>query len=174
METVNQLSVMGDHSVVRHLMGDKGLMAAMPFFHRLEIVAFSESRQTSHTVCLSLRTLIQCTVFVVLGQEAIGQHGTASVSSLHGRLVKELILHQNFPNPFNPSTAISFSFPQQAHVQLQIFNLLGRLINTLVDEAKSSGTHTAARDASTRSSGLYFYGISAGKFVQTKKAVLIR
>jgi hypothetical protein len=84
------------------------------------------------------------------------------------------ILQQNFPDPFNPSTSISYSIPKQTRVRLQIFNLLGQLITTLVDESKPSGAYTVTWDASTRPSGVYFYRMTAGEFVQTRKAMVIR
>ena len=83
-------------------------------------------------------------------------------------------LEQNYPNPFNPSTSISFAIPKHTLVQLQVFNVLGQLMQTLVDEDKQPGLYNVTWDASHKSSGLYFYRIAAGEFVQTKKAVLIR
>jgi photosystem II stability/assembly factor-like uncharacterized protein len=86
----------------------------------------------------------------------------------------EFALEQNFPNPFNPLMAISYSIPRQSRVRLQIFNPLGQLIATLVDESRPPGRYTATWDASNRSSGLYFYRMTAGDFSQTKKALFIR
>jgi hypothetical protein len=83
-------------------------------------------------------------------------------------------LAQNYPNPFNPSTSISFSIPKRTHVRLQIFNPIGQLISTLIEEDKPPGNYTATWDASSNASGLYIYRISAGGYVATKKAVLIR
>lgn len=89
-------------------------------------------------------------------------------------LPQEMSLGQNYPNPFNPSTSISFSIPKHTHVRLQIFNLLGELIETLADEDKQPGNYSLTWDASTKPSGLYFYRMTAGEFVRTKKAVLLR
>jgi type IX secretion system substrate protein len=91
-----------------------------------------------------------------------------------GQMPTSFALHQNYPNPFNPTTSISFSIRQRAHVYLQIFNPIGQLIATLVDQDKYPGTYTATWDAASKPSGLYFYRITAGEFVQTKKATLIR
>lgn len=102
---------------------------------------------------------------------------TAFLTSAQDDLIdlpREFSLGQNYPNPFNPSTSISYSIPKQTHVRLQIFNPLGQLITTLVDQDKPPGTYTAKWDASTQPSGLYFYRLSAGELVQTKKAILIR
>jgi hypothetical protein len=80
----------------------------------------------------------------------------------------------NYPNPFNPSTSISFALPERTHVRLQIFNALGQLIETLTDGEKQPGWYSVMWDASTKPSGMYFYRMTAGSFVQTKKALLIR
>ena len=104
--------------------------------------------------------------------------GNGIVSSVkddgNNSIPAEYALHQNYPNPFNPSTSISYSIPKQAHVRLQIFNPLGQLIATLVDQDKPPGTYTVIWDAGTRSSGLYFYRIAAGEFVQTRKALFLK
>jgi hypothetical protein len=96
------------------------------------------------------------------------------VQVVSGLLPTYYSLSQNYPNPFNPSTSISYSIPKQTQVQLQVYNLLGQLIATLVDESKQPGTYTVTWDASTRSSGLYFYRMTAGEFVETKKAILLK
>jgi hypothetical protein len=83
-------------------------------------------------------------------------------------------LAQNYPNPFNPSTFISYTIPRAEHVRLQLFNLLGELVGTLVDEEQQVGSHNAVWDAGTMASGLYFYRLTAGVFMETKKAILLR
>jgi hypothetical protein len=85
-----------------------------------------------------------------------------------------VLLFQNYPNPLNPSTSISFTIPKHTDVRLQIFNLLGQLVETLADEDKQPGTYSVSWDGSNRPSGLYFYRMTAGEFMQTKKAILIR
>jgi hypothetical protein len=86
----------------------------------------------------------------------------------------EFTLLQNYPNPFNPSTSISFTIPKQSHVRLQVFNVLGQLVGTLVDGSKQAGSYTVTWDASSKPDGVYFYKLSAGAFVQTKKMVLMK
>jgi len=84
-------------------------------------------------------------------------------------------LEQNYPNPFNPSTNISFSLPKQSNVRLSIIDLLGREVATLVDnEERSAGNYTVMWNASSFASGVYFYRLQAGDFVQTKKLVLLK
>ena len=83
-------------------------------------------------------------------------------------------LAQNYPNPFNPTTTITYSVAQKGNVSLKVFNLLGQEVATLVDAVKSVGTHQVNFDASKISSGVYFYTITSGEFVSTKKMMLIK
>ena len=83
-------------------------------------------------------------------------------------------LYQNYPNPFNPSTIISFSLPERSDVVLKIYDLIGKEISTLVNEELCEGKHEVNFDASRFSSGVYFYKLTAGDFIQTKKMILIK
>ena len=83
-------------------------------------------------------------------------------------------LEQNYPNPFNPSTIIKYSIPSSSTVQLKVFNILGEEVETLVNEVKSAGNHEINFDANNLPSGIYFYTLKTGKFVQTRKMILIR
>jgi Secretion system C-terminal sorting domain len=88
-------------------------------------------------------------------------------------------LFQNYPNPFNPSTAISYQIPQSSFVTLEIFNVLGQKISTLVNANQMTGKHTVTwngRDSFGKevSTGIYFYRIKAGNFSSTKKMILLR
>ncbi len=83
-------------------------------------------------------------------------------------------LEQNFPNPFNPTTQIRFEVPVSGFVSLKIFDVLGREVATLVNERKSPGTYEVQFDGSKLPSGIYFYRLEAGSFVETKKLVLLK
>jgi photosystem II stability/assembly factor-like uncharacterized protein len=83
-------------------------------------------------------------------------------------------LSQNYPNPFNPSTEIRFALPTEDIVTLKIFNVLGQELMTLMHEKLGAGSHTVRFDASTLTSGVYLYQITAGKFSETKKMVLMK
>ncbi|HTY39325.1 MAG TPA: S41 family peptidase [Bacteroidota bacterium] len=83
-------------------------------------------------------------------------------------------LSQNYPNPFNPTTAISYQLTAKSFVTLKVYDILGRQISTLVNEVRAPGSHIVRFDASTLSSGVYFYKLEAGDFTQTRKMVLIR
>ena len=83
-------------------------------------------------------------------------------------------LSQNYPNPFNPTTVISYQLSAVSEVNLKIYDLLGREVAILVDEVKPAGTYSVRWEASHFSSGVYFYRLQAGHFVDTKKLVLIK
>jgi len=86
----------------------------------------------------------------------------------------EFSLSQNYPNPFNPSTTINFSIPEQTNVSLKVYDVLGKEVAELVNKEMSTGFYKVNFDASHLSSGIYFYRISAGSFMQTKKMMLVR
>jgi hypothetical protein len=83
-------------------------------------------------------------------------------------------LEQNYPNPFNPTTIISYALPKQSHVTLKVYDVLGRDLQTLVEEKQDVGVYTLKFDASGLASGVYFYRLVAGSFISTKKLMLLR
>ena len=88
--------------------------------------------------------------------------------------VKSFSLSQNSPNPFNPSTVITYSLPEPGNVTLKIYDILGKEITTLVSGNIPAGQHTVHFNAGELRSGTYFYTIRAGKFVETKKLLLLK
>jgi parallel beta-helix repeat protein len=84
------------------------------------------------------------------------------------------ILSQNYPNPFNPTTTISYNLPQASHVTLEIYDILGRKVEMLVDEEQAAGPHQAVWNAGDRASGIYFYRIQAGNIIETKRMLLLK
>jgi hypothetical protein len=86
----------------------------------------------------------------------------------------EFALFQNFPNPFNPTTKINYEIPKLSFVTLNVYNVLGSEVTTLVNEKKAPGTYVVEFDGSNLSSGIYFYRMQAGDYVETKKMVLLR
>ena len=115
--------------------------------------------------------------------------GGWGVSSLTGvrnnnSVVNNFRLEQNYPNPFNPTTTIKYSIPDAAvgipqmrdelSVRLTVYDILGREVATLVNKAQAPGNYSVVFDASGFSSGIYFYTLHVGNFVQTKKCVLIK
>jgi len=83
-------------------------------------------------------------------------------------------LNQNYPNPFNPTTNIEFALPQNSHATLEVYDMLGQRVATLVDGNLSAGQHSATFDASHLTSGVYIYRLQAGNYIQTRKLTLIK
>lgn len=83
-------------------------------------------------------------------------------------------ISQNYPNPFNPSTTIRYSIPNGSVVTIKVYDVLGTEVATLVNEDKSAGSYEVDFNASQLSSGIYFYKLQAGSFVETKKMILIK
>jgi hypothetical protein len=109
------------------------------------------------------------------------------INAGHEELPLEYILEQNYPNPFNPSTKIEFSIPSvgtlhpdpdvsggQVVTSLRVFDVLGREVSTLANESKPSGRYTVTWNAQGLPSGVYFVRLTAGRFMQTRKAVLMK
>lgn len=86
----------------------------------------------------------------------------------------EYILYDNFPNPFNPNSKIKYSIPQTSNVVIKVFDVLGNEIETLVNDEKTSGTYEITWYAGNLQSGVYFYRLQAGDFIETKKMVLMK
>jgi photosystem II stability/assembly factor-like uncharacterized protein len=87
---------------------------------------------------------------------------------------KQYLLSQNYPNPFNPSTKISYQLPNAGYLTLKVFDVLGREVKTLVDEYKSAGNYEIDFNATNLPSGIYFYQLKTGEFVETKKMILLQ
>ncbi len=97
-----------------------------------------------------------------------------SVRRENSELPKRFTLDQNYPNPFNPTTTIRYSIPAESKVTLKVYNLIGQEVATLVNTNQTVGTYSVQFNGSKLSSGVYFYRISAGTFVQTKKLLLLK
>ncbi|MBN2001076.1 T9SS type A sorting domain-containing protein, partial [candidate division KSB1 bacterium] len=87
----------------------------------------------------------------------------------------DYILEQNYPNPFNPSTQIAFSLSKKEAITLEIFDILGKKVATLLtNESKNPGRHLVNFDAVDLSTGVYFYKMQAGNMVEMKKMILVK
>ncbi|MBS4036433.1 MAG: T9SS type A sorting domain-containing protein [Ignavibacterium sp.] len=96
------------------------------------------------------------------------------ISNLDIQLPNRFYLSQNYPNPFNPSTKISWQSPVGSHQTIKVFDVLGKEIATLVDEYRDAGSYEVNFNASSLSSGIYFYQLNAGAFVKTMKMTYLR
>ncbi len=83
-------------------------------------------------------------------------------------------MKQNYPHPFNPTTVIEFAVPQESKILLEVFNILGEKLATLVNEVKTPGYNNVNFDAGLLSSGFYIYIIQADNFVEVKKMILLK
>jgi hypothetical protein len=95
-----------------------------------------------------------------------------SVSVNESNLLNTYYLNQNFPNPFNPSTRISYNVGEPGLVLLKVFNILGVEVATLVNEQRNSGSYSVDFNAARLSSGVYFYSLAVNGFTQTRKMIL--
>lgn len=89
-------------------------------------------------------------------------------------LRKNFSLVQNYPNPFNPSTKITYIIPEKSFVSLKVYDILGNVTNDLVNEMKEGGEYIAEFNAAGLSSGVYFYKLNAGNYMQVKKMILTK
>lgn len=107
---------------------------------------------------------------------AVGSwQGTPTGSDEPGENIPKVFsLNQNFPNPFNPGTTINYQLPANSFVTLKVYDLIGREIATLVNEVRQAGYHSVPFNASSLSSGLYFYRIQAGNNMAVKKMLLVK
>jgi len=110
---------------------------------------------------------------------AVGDSGSIlkynSISNtVEKNYITDFYLFQNYPNPFNPNTTISYVIPEQTHVSLKVFEGLGKEVATLVNKEQSQGNYQVEFIATNQATGIYFYRINAGDFVETKKMILMK
>jgi hypothetical protein len=123
-------------------------------------------------------TRIEVPESVVSGRLIIGTDRFFA-NQMQDLLPTEFALEQNFPNPFNPVTSIRFALPEAAHVRLTVFNILGQRVKAIVDEDLEPGHFVKTWDSCDDNgrpvaSGIYFYRLDAGKFIQCRKMVLLK
>ncbi len=99
---------------------------------------------------------------------------TSDVSDMTQPLPQRLTLYQNYPNPFNKHTVIKYYLPDNGHVSIEIYDLLGRRVRTLVDAEEMAGTHGITMKANDLSSGIYFYTLRFGGKTETKRMQLLK
>lgn len=123
------------------------------------------------------------TIYLLAGSSAVGyadyntfklRETNIGIDNPIGQIPHYSKLSQNYPNPFNPTTTIQYDLPRSLEVSIDIFDILGRRIETLVNAKQQVGHHTAIWDGKNNSSGIYFYKIKAGDFTATRKMLLLR
>jgi len=124
---------------------------------------------------LEIRSLSNNNVYDIsdLDFEIIDTTNTSSVKELNVSS-QVYCLDQNYPNPFNPSTQIKYSIAEAGYVKLRIFDILGRLVDELVNGYKDANNYTVNFDASKLTSGIYFYRLECNSFTKTKRMILVK
>lgn len=123
--------------------------------------------------------------FVTIGNIAIGYvagtngilaryEGAITSANEQPSILNKYSLEQNYPNPFNPTTTIKFTIPNAQYVTVKIFDVLGKFVMSICNEEKPSGTYELNFNSNGLSSGIYFYQLQAGNFIETKKLTLIK
>ncbi len=135
------------------------------------------SNTIGNIVCTMVRTR------TTDGKVVVATHGngiyssnisTVGVQDVSSSIPASYSLSQNYPNPFNPSTTIDFDLPHAGFVSLSIFDINGNKIKTLISGIKSAGKHSITFNAVNLASGIYFYTLRSGNFLQTKKMILLK
>jgi glycosidase len=115
---------------------------------------------------------------VLVISDSVKHLSVPTITSVHqlesNSIPKNYFLSQNYPNPFNPTTQIQFSVPASGVVTLKVYDALGRVVSELVNEKKDAGTFVVQFNASSLSSGVYFYRLTAGSYSQSKKMMVIK
>ncbi len=136
--------------------------------------------ENRHMYGVSLRSFWEGTVVGEIGSAAYGAmyvtgaNGTVNISKIGTEVPSKYELKQNFPNPFNPTTKISFAIPNSGMVKLTVFDISGKEVATLVNDRLNAGTYNYEFNASKLSSGVYFYRLITNDFVDTKKMTLVK
>jgi flagellar hook assembly protein FlgD len=112
-------------------------------------------------------------------RDTLRVQGISDISNENNTIITEFRLSQNYPNPFNPTTTINFTIPHKAKVILEIYNVLGQKIRTMINANLDRGLHEAQWNSKNDAgnllgSGVYFYRIKAGKYVAAKKMILLK
>jgi hypothetical protein len=94
--------------------------------------------------------------------------------TLPGKIPDNYILFQNYPNPFNPVTHIQYGLPEESHVKITVYNILGEVTAVLIDEKMNAGFHSVYFNADKYPAGIYFYQIVTDKFQTVRKMILLK
>ena len=144
----------------------------------------SESEWTNYTSVMdTTENTITCSIIgndLLSGIWAIRISNPVGIEEeLEDNIISDYVLMQNYPNPFNPSTVIKYQLPNTSHTQLNIYNIKGQLVKTLINETQNAGYYNITWDGKNNdnrevASGLYVYRITAGDYVETRKMLLLK
>ncbi len=140
----------------------------------------SWSEVNNGLTALSVNALAICGSYLYAGGDASGvwrrplAEMITDVDDNQNDLATDFNLEQNFPNPFNPTTTISYELPFASNVKLNVYDELGKVVASLVDEQQNAGAYSVVFDGSKLSSGIYFYRFHTDNFTQTRKLVLLK
>jgi len=166
----------GDHEI---LLDQSNLQ--LKGWHKIGTAKFSEGLKSVITLDNSLledgKYLVADAVMIMINRK-LSPDVIVSVKDEEMEITQNIpskfMLEQNYPNPFNPTTSIEFSVPSSEYVSLKVYDVLGNEITSLVNENKAAGNYIVDFNASSLSSGVYFYKISAGNYTETKKMMIIK
>ncbi len=162
------IAVWGDNSLTKELV--EGAAEQEPL--SLKLWSMTERRENA----LAITSLMDGLTGAALDYTLRYQTDAVWVAnvSLAAAIPTAFSLEQNYPNPFNPSTLIKYGLPHDAHVELEVYNVLGQRVAVLVNEKQNAGYHQVVFQRATLPSGMYFYQLHVGSFARTRKMLVLR
>jgi len=154
---------------VTDMNGNYTIAGLVPGSYSINSDSYGYTSVQSSTVSVDYNTTYSTSASFTLTPESI-----TAVNDPQPNIISGFKLSQNYPNPFNPTTIISYQIPSESKVVLKVYNILGGEVATLVNENKAAGSYSVQFNGSSLASGVYFYQIKAGNFVDTKKLVLLK
>jgi hypothetical protein len=141
---------------------------ALPTYQTLQIQFFVDSKRNVYVTGLNSSPGFNYDYATIKYSQSIG------INQISSNTPDQFRLFQNYPNPFNPSTKIRFDVSKSSYIKLVVYDALGKIVAIPVNENLKAGVYEAEFDGSDLSSGVYFYRIQAGEFVETKKMLLLK
>ncbi len=181
-DNMTSTSILNDTAVSLNilLLQGKPAYTFIPGNHWLGSLKFNISNVSA---CLNMNFVTSSSVFNNLTPLSFGTGWTrvdpppcltSAVQNITTQIPKDFVLHQNYPNPFNPVTMIRFGLPKAGVVSLKVYDILGREVANLLNEFKSAGEYIVDFDASTLTSGVYFYRLETQSYKDVKRMVVLK
>ena len=139
-------------------------------------VTFEPTQKGAFSASLNIRNFGRDGYQQMIARQVVlsGTAGDVTAVSSGSKLSRQFMVFQNYPNPFNPSTTITYEIPVESFVTLKIYDVLGRLVKTLINEEKPPGKYSVIFHSRDFSNGIYFYKLKAGNYTEIKKMVLLK